>query len=74
MSQLFTELSKEVGWDERPDLKYPTTAMVREALYRKNRMDIKNLIMWNRCLKSPETPRETKIINLISEGLRTMTL
>lgn len=68
---LFSELSKEVGW-EHEKVEYPTTKDVRDALTRHSHHDLFQLILWNRFLKTPESPKQVKIIKLISEGLANM--
>jgi hypothetical protein len=71
MSTLFTELSKEVGWDKR-NIKYPSVREVRLAIERHNHNDLFNLLMWHRNLASPETAKQIKVINLIDDGLANM--
>jgi hypothetical protein len=68
---LFSELSNEVGWEKR-NIQYPSIGEVRVALERHNRHDLFQLILWNRNLKNPETPKQVKTIRLIEDGLANM--
>jgi hypothetical protein len=71
MSNLYEEISKEVGYAKRK-IEYPHMSEVRQAIERHNRQDIFNLVMWHRNLLNPETPRQVNIIHTIDDGLANM--
>jgi hypothetical protein len=73
MSTLFDEISKEVGYAHRK-INYPSVREVRDALSRKSRQDIFNLVMWHRNLVPAETARQRTILDLVDNGLETMVL
>lgn len=77
MSTLFDEISKEVGYSKRK-VEYPSIAEVRQALTRKGRHDIFNLVMWDRNLgfdgEVRLTSKQEKILHMVREGLATMTV
>lgn len=60
----FCEISKEVGWEHR-DIKYPSLIEVQDALRQKY---MKQLLIWQRFLPSPDNIIHKKIIDMICDG------
>ena len=58
MSQSWSDVSKEVGWDSRK-VAYPTLQAVEKC------DDAYTVLSWNRFLPSPQNDEEVEIMNAI---------
>lgn len=57
----FSDISKKVGWNKR-EVSYPTLDEIELA-------DVEQLLIWNRCLTSPNSSEEVKLISAVVSKL-----